>query len=1057
MTDKTSDIAGADAYPGQEPQATADRELRRDWMTSPEDREPDEYHWALTGHLLSVRDEEPSELFREMGYHDFSRPYAYGTVTVHFNWNAVFQITYSNMALHLVEKRLKRFARDHGWQYEGIVDEDGMPHEGEAIKVSTALGEDSNGIKDWKGKEWGGTDLFDQIDQVDYYGFKDYPDETNPNDPRACSDCGELLPDYNAWRTHVLREHVNPDRRPPAYPQPVVDLDDVLPAGINKGVMDETVQRQARLIAKLGAPSPKVNIPGPIPFIYDIEQDRIFVGHPGERHADIQGRFTPGGLVEGVYDPKGNVQIRTDTDMPYTVRHMIELWYALHPELWVKSLYLLVGEKRYRLAAKDIGHTVRNLAATDPAAWAAYEALAPHGNVYVVGGAVRDVALGKLPKDIDLLVQGVEGDDVAALLEALPGRVDYTGKAFGVYRYRNRDGSEVEIALPRVERSTGDQHTDFEVDASPFLPVQDDLARRDFTVNAMAVNLATGELVDPYGGKDDIRAGRLRAVSDTAFLEDPLRMLRGLVAMSRFGLAPDSDLERQFRLHGSRLGHISPERVQVELDKLLAGDQPHVALRYGLDTDLVHHFLPEVAATRGFDQQNKHHNKVLDDHLLKVLQGMVEQGGDADMRLAALLHDIGKPASQWIDEDGWAHYYENERGEGADHEVVGANMTRDLLTRLRYPNERIDRVTHLVRHHMFPAFSSMGGARKFLNRVGDQHADDLLTLRWADNGGKPKGHDKDVDVNRMRQLVDKVREARQPTDKSMLAINGHDLIQSGHKPGPHFTHLFDHLVQRVLERPELNTRGDLLNIAQDWMDAGQPKFANILDPIHESLDEDVFDNADDDAPRLKPKLASYVRSKVFKVLRDAEWPDPTQYLSFVLTGSLTTYQWSEESDFDVSLFVDTEKFPEYVRADLIKLMIEHCDGTLVPGTTHPLQVFVVPHGITREHLYKPGLRSAYDIEADEWIVLPERERSVDVYKRWPELIAYAKMVEDKMRMMLKYNPHAAKQYWHLIHEKRRSDMKAGKGDYSESNIVYKWLANRGYFPLISEVTGEYIA
>lgn len=234
--------------------------------------------------------------------------------------------------------------------------------------------------------------------------------------------------------------------------------------------------------------------------------------------------------------------------------------------------------------------------------------------------------------------------------------------------------------------------------------------------------------------------------------------------------------------------------------------------------------------------------------------------------------------------------------------------------------------------------------------------------------------------------------------------------------------------------------------------------ANILDPIQDSLDPAVFNHADDIAPQVKPKIAEWVKKRIYKTMMDAGWPDPSKYLSLILTGSLTTYQWSEESDFDISLWVDVDHFPEYVRADLVALMIEKCDGIIVPGTTHPLQDFVVDSKrFKKTDLYKPGLRSAFDLDKMEWIVLPERDREIDVSKRWPEHLRYAQGVVDKLKLMMRYDYGATKVYWDMLHEQRRRDQQAGKGDYALSNIVYKMIANDGLFPELAEITGEYLA
>lgn len=1089
--DRTSDMLG-DAYAGDTPQANADREQFQDSFKPEQDWEPDytvaperpadEYNWALSGTHVSVSNDEHDYQFSAMGWSDLSRPHAYGKVELHYRWEVWWHVYYTNMSLHMVESRLRRYTRDQGWDWGGILDEEGVPMESRALKQASVegIGEINPGLKDWKNNEWAGMEMFDNPaeHQTDtpFYGFSDSDDgDMSPDDARTCDECGAPMLNYDDWRKHVLRFHVNPDRKPPREPQPVVDLDDVLPANFNEAIMDKTVQRQSRLIFQLtAAPSRPPQIPGPMPFIYDIESDRIFVGHPGERHSDIKGRFTPGGIIEGVYDPKGSVQIRTDTDMPYTVRHMAELWYAMHPELQIKSIYLLVGEKRFKLASSNIGHKVRNIAASDPAAWAAFKVLEPLGNVYVVGGAVRDIVLGKTPKDVDLMVQGVEAEDVEDALKSLPGRVDFTGKQFGVFRYRDRDGNDVEIAMPRTERSTGPGHRDFEVTTNPYVSVGEDLARRDFTGNAMAVNLATGDLVDPYHGSEDLKSGVLKTVSDRSFLEDPLRILRAFGSVSRHGLDPSPETFHDLAAHSHLLGELPKERLQAELDKLMGGDDPAKAIDLMEATGVLQHALPDVAATTGFDQKSKYHAHLLSDHIKVVLRLTAQQTKDVDVRWAALLHDIGKPGSQWFDEEGYGHYYEKHhddgRVEGADHEDLGAEMAEKLLTELRFPNDRIARIKHLVQHHMFAPFSAPNGARKFLNKVGDEHADDLMKIRWADSGGKDSGNPMDGSVSTMTQLIDNVRAAREPTNVASLAINGNDLIQAGHKPGPQMGALLKHLVDLVLEDPSLNNRETLLQLAagsdtpaENALPATTASEANIrksniLDPIKDELDPDVFNQPDAMAPTVKPKIVNWVKNKIYKAMIDAGWPDPSKYLSVILTGSLTTYQWSAESDFDTSLWIDVERFPEWVRADLIALMIEQCDGTIVPGTTHPIQCFVVdPKRFTKDDLYKAGLRSGYDLDKGDWLVMPEKDRSIDVSKRWPAHLEYARMCVDKMKMMLRYDKYAVATYWHFLHRQRFLDQRAGHGDYALSNIVYKMLANEGLFPYISEVTGEHIA
>jgi hypothetical protein len=233
--------------------------------------------------------------------------------------------------------------------------------------------------------------------------------------------------------------------------------------------------------------------------------------------------------------------------------------------------------------------------------------------------------------------------------------------------------------------------------------------------------------------------------------------------------------------------------------------------------------------------------------------------------------------------------------------------------------------------------------------------------------------------------------------------------------------------------------------------------ANILDPIHDALDERVWDNPAEDQPTLKPEHRQWILDKVHQVLTDAGYHGMEDWLGLVFTGSLTTYQYSDESDVDISLFVNVETFPEWDRAGMIGTMVEHVDGTTLPGTPHPMQCFVVPEGVTREMLYQPGLRSGYDLDADQWVIPPDKSRVHDVQKEMYGSYAYALECADKMERLLQYDPDKAVMFWHQIHKRRRRDQVLGKGDYSESNIAYKMLANRGLFPKISDVSGEYIA
>lgn len=237
----------------------------------------------------------------------------------------------------------------------------------------------------------------------------------------------------------------------------------------------------------------------------------------------------------------------------------------------------------------------------------------------------------------------------------------------------------------------------------------------------------------------------------------------------------------------------------------------------------------------------------------------------------------------------------------------------------------------------------------------------------------------------------------------------------------------------------------------------QQRIANILDPIHDTLDPRMFDNPASPEPVLKPEHSKFIHQKIFQTLEDHGYDGMEKWLSLVLTGSLTTYQYSDMSDCDISLWVDSEYFPEWSRGEMIGIMVQYCDGTVVPGTPFPLQDFVVSPKFQKEDLYKPGLRSGYDLSTDTWIVPPDKSRVHDVEAEMN--LAYTQGLEaaDKMDRLLRFEPLQAIRYWHTIHKKRQRDMSHGLGDYATSNIIYKMLANRGYFTRLEVLTGEHIA
>jgi len=433
-------------------------------------------------------------------------------------------------------------------------------------------------------------------------------------------------------------------------------------------------------------------------------------------------------------------------------------------------------------------------------------------NAYLVGGAVRDELLGLESKDADFVVPGVDYDGLRAALEP-HGRVEeleVAGRRVGARLYprdpelRAIAPAGIEFAPPRAERSTGPGRHEFEIVADPGISIEDDMARRDFTVNAIARRLETGDLVDPFHGQDDLQRGVLRAVGPRSFAEDPLRLVRGLRLVSQLGLTPDESTLQQMREEASSVRLVSGERVGGglhadglgELSKLLLGREPAKALRLARDTGVLTALLPELEPAIGFEQNSKRQQLPLDEHMFEVVQAAADSGAGLPVRLAALFHDAGKP------------------GANGSHAERGARETATALRRLRYPTRLRMYVTDLVRAHSFPLEHVDGlFARRFLREHGDERAFDLVTLKQADLRGKRVPQEDHEAAVRLRSLLE--QERGQPHRLADLAVDGADLLGLGYSEGPELGRALDALLDAVVDDPALNTREQLLERARE--------------------------------------------------------------------------------------------------------------------------------------------------------------------------------------------------------------------------------------------------
>jgi len=455
------------------------------------------------------------------------------------------------------------------------------------------------------------------------------------------------------------------------------------------------------------------------------------------------------------------------------------------------------------------------------------------GKVFEVGGTIRDRLMGRENehKDRDLLVTGIPINDLTKLLKGF-GDVFTVGKSFGVIKFYPSGDKETcfDIALPRREVSTGVGHRDFHVDFDPNLPVEVDLSRRDFTINAMAMELATGHVIDPFSGEADLKARLLRMVSQQAFEEDPLRMLRGIQFAARFQLTFEPETWESMKTHAELIRTVSPERVSEELKKLLSAERPSIGFIMMRDTGLLKPIFPELAENVGVEQGNKFHNDDVFMHTMRVLDASrhdeaIPFAGDLELVLAALFHDVGKARTKGFDA-------EKNRMTFYGHQLLSKRMAKKRMNALKMTTLGVnpDRVAHLVEHHMFQtkAHFTERSIRRFINKIGPEHILKLVDLRLADNrGGKyPEGI---KGVLRLRKKIQDELDKKTPLGVRDLAVSGTDLMEIGIPEGPQIGNMLKDLVEVILDEPEKNTKEILLEIAKEKAAAGPESRPNKED------------------------------------------------------------------------------------------------------------------------------------------------------------------------------------------------------------------------------------
>lgn len=433
---------------------------------------------------------------------------------------------------------------------------------------------------------------------------------------------------------------------------------------------------------------------------------------------------------------------------------------------------------------------------------------------YLVGGAVRDMFMNKEASDWDVATDATPEQVISAFKKVIP-----TGIAHGTVTVHFM-GEEIEVTTFRIEQGYSDgRHPDKVSYASD---IEEDLSRRDFTMNAIAVSLKDGSIVDPFNGKADIKNKVIRSVGNPLerFNEDGLRPIRAIRFASQLGFEIETNTLQAISNEKvlQKTSTISIERFRDELVKLLKSPKPSVGLKLLEDTNIMKLFLPELLEGRNCIQNDVRGYHVFDvlDHNFYSCDGAPVH--KVNVRLAALLHDIGKPASKVVkvtDEGEIYNFF--------SHEKYSETIARKLLTKLRFSNNEINNVCHLIENHMFHYEESWSDAaiRRFVVRVKPENIEDLIDLRLADMYGKYNMPIQIKESNacdlliQLQDRIKKIQEENSAFTLKSLAVSGKDLMEIGIPSGRLIGKILDSLLETVLDDPKQNSKDVLLNIAKN--------------------------------------------------------------------------------------------------------------------------------------------------------------------------------------------------------------------------------------------------
>ncbi|NFB58270.1 HD domain-containing protein [Clostridium botulinum] len=420
---------------------------------------------------------------------------------------------------------------------------------------------------------------------------------------------------------------------------------------------------------------------------------------------------------------------------------------------------------------------------------------------YIVGGAVRDSLLERKVNDWDITTSA-NPQEVVNIFENLGYKIIPTGLKHGTVTILI-SSIGYEVTTFRVDGEYEDNRHPKEVKFTSNL--REDLKRRDLTINAMAYNDKIG-LVDYFHGLEDLNNKIIKCVGNSKdrFNEDSLRMLRCIRFASQLNFHMEESIKLNIRELSRNIANVSMERIRDELCKILVSSQPVYGIKNIVELNLMDYIIPELKVCVGFKQHNIHHDKDVYEHILSVVENVPNK---LELRLAALLHDIGKPKCFSIGDNGQGHFY--------GHQKISADMTKDILKRLKFDNKTIDKVDKLVYNHM-ARYNKLRtpNIKKFINKVGIDNLDDLFELQIADIKGSAKEYHSFDNVLNLKIKCKKIISEKQPLTIKDLDINGHDLMKLGINQGKEIGIMLNKLLDIILENPNLNNKEDLIKIVE---------------------------------------------------------------------------------------------------------------------------------------------------------------------------------------------------------------------------------------------------